>query len=144
MTGRPRSILIFERLFLASMIGSLIGFVLSYGAIADAIAAERDLVRIGISPASAVAFFVVTTAIWLLLYWLVAHRASNAAKWVLTVLTGLGLLMIPTTLASEANFAMFFSLMVTALGVGAVLFLFRPDAREWLQGRSSPGESDAF
>ncbi len=144
MTGRPRSILIFERLFLASMIGSLIGFALSYGAIADAIAAERDLVRIGISPASAVAFFVVTTAIWLLLYWLVAHRASNAAKWVLTVLTGLGLLMIPTTLASEANFAMFFSLMVTALGVGAVLFLFRPDAREWLQGRSSPGESDAF
>lgn len=144
MTGRPRSILIFERLFLTSMIGSIIGFVLSYEAIADAIEAERDLVRVGISPASAIAFFVLTTAIWLLLYWLVAYRASNAARWVLTVLTGCGVLMIPLTLASEANFAMFFSLMVTALGVGAVLALFRPDARDWLEGSSSLGDTDVF
>ncbi|NTZ43591.1 hypothetical protein G7A66_10955 [Altererythrobacter sp. SALINAS58] len=144
MTGRPRSILIFERLFLASMIGSIIGFVLSYDAIADAIGAEPDLVRVGISPASAIAFFALTTAIWLLLYWLVAHRASNAAKWVLTVLTGLGLLMVPLTLASEANFAMFFSLMVTALGVGAVLALFRPDARDWLEGGSGVEDADTY
>lgn len=144
MTGRPRSILIFERLFLASMIGSIIGFILSYDAIADAIEAEPDLVKVGISPASAIAFFALTTAIWLLLYWLVAHRASNVAKWVIALLTGLGLLMIPLTLASEANFAMFFSLMVTALGVGAVMALFRPDAREWLEGGSGVGDTDTY
>ena len=70
---------------------------------------------------------------------LIAHRASNAAKWILVVFTVIGVLLALPGLAGPWNSTLALSLMVYALEVLAVVYLFRPDARAWLDGK---GQAD--
>ncbi len=85
-------------------------------------------------------------AVSLLLWFLIARRASNIAKWILTALTALGLLWLPGTLANARAMGaleLLLVLVITVLQLVAIWFLFRPDARAWLEGKA-PVDPQAF
>lgn len=79
-------------------------------------------------------------AVSLLLWFMIARRASNIAKWILIALTALGLLWLPGTVASaKAMGPLTLGLVIasTVLQIVAIWYLFQPDARDWLEGKRS-------
>ncbi len=136
---RPSSIVMFERLFLASLAISVVNFFVGYDAMVASVEREPTLSAVGVGEGAAVAAFVIGLAIYLLLWFLIARKASNVAKWVLVVLLALSVLSLLSTLAS--SFALtattLLGLAVYALEIAAVVFLFRDDAKAWLKGEAA-------
>lgn len=133
---RPASILMFERLFLASVALSVIGFLVSYEAAMEQLAGEPAVVDMGFGVELVVGLMVLMTAIYLLLWFLIAHKASTVAKWILIVFTVLGLAAFAVTLAVATvpwDLATMLNLAVYALDIAALVFLFRDDARAWFR-----------
>ena len=59
-------------------------------------------------------------------------RASNLAKWVLTVIVLLGLSALPRSFALQSGAELVIVVAGSLLALAAVVFLFLPDARNWL------------
>lgn len=145
---RPRSIVQFDRFFLIYMAASLLGSFLSYSSVQNQLASDPATAALGMG----VGFYIISMAIGFgisfLLWWLISRRASNVAKWILTVLTAIGVLMVPMTVIGPGVDAAIVSttFVTTALSVVAVYFLFRRDAREWLisKGKAGPVDPDVF
>jgi hypothetical protein len=135
---RPQSVLMFERLFLASLAGSLLGFVLTYDEIMGALANDPALREIGLGSGFILGVTAGGYALYLLLWYLIAYRASNVAKWILVVFTVIGVLAMVPSLAGPWGAMQLLSLAVCALEVAAVVYLFRADAVAWLKGEAPP------
>ena len=135
---RPQSILMFERLFLASLAGSLLGFVLTYDEVMGTLANDPALREIGLGSGFILGVTAGGYALYLLLWYLIAYRASNVAKWILVVLTVIGVLAMVPSLAGPWGAMQLLSLAVCALEVAAVVYLFRADAVAWLKGEAPP------
>lgn len=137
---RPRSIIWFERLFLAAMLFGLMNSANNWPRIRAQMAAVPNG---GVLPDW---FLPVMTAIGiginLLLWYFIARRRSVVAKWILTVLMAFGAfgmlgmyqnvqrgVMAPDTAVLSA--------LLFLLQIVAVIFLFRPDARLWFDRKSS-------
>ena len=132
---RPHAIVMFERLFLASLVLGALGVLLSYGKLTELAANDPGMRQLGLGTGFLVGIMVASYAIYLLLWYLIAHRASNAAKWILVVFTVLGVLFALPGLSGTWDSSFAISLVVYALEVLAVVYLFRPDAKEWLAGK---------
>ncbi|WP_132468617.1 hypothetical protein [Novosphingobium sp. ST904] len=120
---RPYSMVKFDRFYLGSLV---LGVV-------NALLAARDTLS-AVSVGFVLGVQAFSMALMILLWFLISRRANNAAKWVLTVLTAIGLLvMIPTLpiLAAGSALDLIFMAAVTALQVTAVVNLFRADSRAW-------------
>lgn len=131
----------FTRLFLASL------------AVAAALAAAtfRDLKRALIQQDPAMGslgdgVLVLSIALglgaMLLLWFLIARRASNLAKWVLVALTALSIaLQLPKLgpIVAQLDAVAVLSLLAAATQLYAIAQLFRADAVAWLT-REGPGE----
>ena len=131
---RPPSIVMFERLFLASLALSVIGFVVSYDAAMEQLAAEPVMESLGLGAGLVIGTMVFVTAIYLLLWFLIAHKASVVAKWILVVFTAIGVASFVTTLAIATipwDPAALLGVVMYALEIAAVVFLFRDDAKAW-------------
>ncbi|KTT70003.1 hypothetical protein [Sphingomonas endophytica] len=130
---RPPSIVRFERLYLASFLVGLIGWAVSWQGTADRLAVNATTAPFGwLLPAA----LLVSSAITLGLWYLVARRASLAAKWAVTVLTGLATLrfLVNVTVVLRGSvpvLALLLSLIILTLGIVATIQLFRPDAQSW-------------
>jgi uncharacterized membrane protein len=136
-TMRPQSITTFERLYLAGIAVSIVGFVLDFNKLAGATVSGTP-----VNPAIVIAGFGISIAIYLLLWFLVAKKASNIARWVVVVVFILGLAGLPVALSPPFGLTKVLSLLLTALHFAAIVFLFRKDASDWLaqKGNSSTGE----
>lgn len=142
--GRPPSIVSFERLYLGSFAVSLIGWAFSWQQTADRLAIDPKTASFGWLLPAALLF---SCAITLTLWYLIARRASAAAKWVVTVLTGLAVVRFALNLMVVAGgkvpvTAVLLSAAITVLGVAAVVQLFRADARVWFGEGLEPGEEE--
>jgi hypothetical protein len=76
------------------------------------------------------------------LWYFVVHRASTIAKWILVLLTGLGLVWAQSSLrVAERMGAGYLAVfvLILVLQIVSVAFLFAPDARAWL-GRRHPAD----
>jgi hypothetical protein len=132
----------FERLFLASLVLSVVTFVISYDATMNELAGEPSMVRLGLGSEILIGAMVVSTAIYLLLWFLIARKASNLAKWFLVVFTALGVASLVYSLATGGLATDLNAMLGTAyyvLAVSALAFLFKPDAVAWLGGESAAG-----
>ena len=134
---RPPSIIMFERLFLASLALSALSFALSYDSLIEQLAREPGLVELGLGSGFVIGTAVVGYAIYLLLWFLIARKASNVAKWVLVVFLALGLISLLGALAGPWGLTMLIGLAVYALEIAAAVYLFRPDAAAWLKGKAA-------
>lgn len=145
----PVSIKRFSQLYLASIALSAINSVLTFGHQRDVLA--RNPQTAGLGDGFLIASVVFGAVVAIVLWYFVVNRASTIAKWILVLLTGLGLLWAPSSLRvaermGTAYLAMF--VLILILQVAAVAFLFAPDARAWLGRRHAAddladGESPA-
>lgn len=136
---RPNSILMFERLFLASLAGSLLGTVLTFDEVVNSVGADPALRNVGLGGGFVVGVMVVSFAVYLLLWYLIAHKASNVAKWILVVFIAIGVIMAVPSLAGPFGAMQYLGLAICALQVAAVVFLFRADAAAWFNGDRPAG-----
>ena len=135
---RPQSILNFERFYLGSLALGVLNYFLSYDAVIADLAADPVLEEMGLA---SFGFALIMTAfawaIALVFWYFIARRASNIAKWILVVMTGLGLLYIPTSLTAMGFVTAAITLVITALQLVALYFLFRADAKRWLESKGN-------
>lgn len=129
---RPASIRKFEILFLASLLTGLIGTLISWNATLAQFRAGAGGVEL--SPAILIGVLAVIYAIMLLLWYLIARRASKIAKWILVVFTLISLIGIPALFSPPFTLSKGIELLSNLLQVAAVVFLFLPDARVWFAG----------
>ena len=76
---------------------------------------------------------------------LIARRASNITKWVLVVITVLGVIGTVPLLIAQGQSNLGYSLIVSlvfVLQLIAIAYLFRRDAAEWLKSRGQHGVVD--
>lgn len=133
---RPPSIVMFERLFLASLVLSVVSFITGYDAMTEQMASEPVLQQVGIGSGIMIGSMVISLAIYLLLWFLIARKASSVAKWILVVFTGLGIASLAYAFATAGmawDLNALLSLAYYVLGVTAVVFLFKPDAEAWFK-----------
>ena len=143
---RPKSIIIFDRLFLAVLALSLVNGALSYVAFGQRFQSDPALASSG---SFAGPLMIVSLAfgfgISLLLWFFISRRASDVAKWILVAFTAFGVLGVVQNLRQPMFSPGLLAATVglTALQVAAVYFLFRPDARAWFAG-TAPVDPTVF
>ena len=130
---RPRSIVLYERVFLAMMVAGIVAAVVGW---------DRQLAALERQPGVAamatgvLAFtLAVSTLVYVLLWYFIARRASVVAKWiyvVLVVLSAGNLLreMLANGMRTDIVAAM--NVIGLVLMLTSAALLFRRDAREWL------------
>ena len=137
---RPPSIVLFDRMFLASLIIGVINAVLSFDSMQAELAANPDTAALGWGSGMVIAIIAFSLLIPLLLWYLIAYRASGIAKWILVVLTVGGLLFMGIDLENLLSLATIGTLVVTVLQLVAIVMLFRPDAKSWFDGGAGPDD----
>jgi hypothetical protein len=141
---RPQSIVMFERLFLASLVLSVLSYFLSYDALVAQIEREPGATQLGLGGGFLIGSMVVGIAIYLLLWFLIARKASSVAKWILVVFVALGLAFsVPAALAGPWDLALILGFVVYGLEVAALVYLFQSDAAAWFRGET-PSDPAAF
>ncbi|HEU4652096.1 MAG TPA: hypothetical protein VFS49_11850 [Croceibacterium sp.] len=131
---RPESVVMFERLFLLSLALSAGTLVVGYDDMMRAVLSDPSMRQLGFGSGLIIGMIVASFAVYLLLWWLIARRASSVAKWTLVVFVALGLVSLPAVLAGPMSVLLLLNLAVYALEVAAVVFLFRADAKAWFRG----------
>jgi hypothetical protein len=145
---RPTSIVQFERFYLGALVVGLVNNALNWSRTQAMLAADPNVAAAGAGFGSGfmMVTIVASLAISLLLWYFVAKRGSNIAKWIVTVLTGLGLISVLFsigTMLSMGILATALGLVALGMQVYAVYMLFRPDAVAWLEGKG-PTNTDIF
>lgn len=143
---KPDSIVRFDRFFLGSLALGLINSVVSFQRSQAMLEADPATAELGFGSGFLISIILFSLGIPLLLWFLISRRASNVAKWILVILTALGLLfMIPMAgeILSGGLLENGLTLGVTGLQLIAIYFLFQRDARDWLESKGQGGPPDA-
>ena len=141
---RPASIVLFEKLYLLSIVVSAIGLALGWDQMVAA-AGARPGMPAGTQQGLVIGSVVFTFLIAFVLLYFIARRASNIAKWVFVVLAAYGVFAFVTGL-STAGLTADAAFLVNALSLALTLYcawlLFRPDAKAWFEAKPSDGPAD--
>lgn len=138
---RPTSIVLFERLFLLSLAIALVNGFLQYDALVAQVGNDPALAQLGWGSGAILVVMAISLLIPLLLWYFIARRASNIAKWILVVMMLLGLLFVNLDAGQLGSLAGIASLAVTILQLVAIVLLFRADARAWLSDDADDAEA---
>jgi hypothetical protein len=130
---RPASINTFERLYLAGLALSLVGWIVDWPLMQARLAANPQFAQFGWMPA---VMMVLSITVSLLLWYFAARRGSVVAKWIVVVFAAvvalLFLINLPAALGGATGAAsLVLSVATTGLRVAAAAMLFRADARAW-------------
>lgn len=134
---RPQSITIFERLFFTGLAVSIANFAMTFSSMSEATVAG-----LSVTTTPLIAGFCIGTAIYLLLWYFIARRASNIARWVLAVVFTIGLVGLPSIIAPPMGQTKLLALAVTVLHLVAIISLFQKSASAWLAGKKSSATLD--
>lgn len=140
---RPRSIELFEKLYLGAAGVGLLNALVNYGAL------REQAVATGTAAATPLLGAAIGLGINLLFWFFIARRASNVAKWIMTVMTALGLVSLGlmwSVLGAYGPVYLTLNAVTTALQVAALVCLFRADAAAWLKskGKDAPIDPTVF
>ena len=141
---RPQSIQLFEKVYLASIAIGLVNAVLSWSQV-DAMLADPRMQAAGVGTGTLVLGVVIGILVPLLLWYFIARRASNVAKWIYVVLTAVGLFGFLSALANPMAPKGLITLLgaaATGLQVYGAWLLFRPDAAAWFESKGADGPGD--
>lgn len=137
---RPHSIVLFEKVFFASLAVQLVSTVLSWSQV-DAMIDDPAVRAAGIGGGAVAFSMLLGFLLPLLLWYFIARRASNVAKWIFVVLVALSLLPLLSALLNPLvpkGILTIVAVIGTALQVYAAWLLFKPDAKAWLEGGARP------
>jgi hypothetical protein len=141
---RPQSIETFEKVYLGAIAVGLVNTVLSWSQV-DAMLADPRMQAAGLGTGTLIFGLVVGILIPLLLWYFIARRASNVAKWIYVVLTALGLFAFLSSLANPLvpkGLITLLGALAIVLQVYGAWLLFRPDAAAWLKSKGTDGPGD--
>jgi len=136
---RPPSIILFERLLWASFAISVVTTYLAWNDMMAEIEREAVGMRSSTAIGLTVVILAITLAILLALWYAIARRGSNVAKWIYVVLTAIGTLQTIASLFQPNSLSGLWlgtTLLATALSVASAAVLFRADAVAWLTGKA--------
>lgn len=132
---RPSSIVRFDRLYLASIAVGLVGNILEWPLTMARLAENPDTAALGATATVAAGGMIaVGVVIALLLWFFIARRGSNVAKWILVVFTVFAIGSLAVGFSSGAvifDAGGIVRIVAVALQTAAVVLLFRPDAATW-------------
>ncbi len=145
---RPKSITLFERFYLASLVIMVINFFWSFDTMVAQIQRDPAMGPLGWGAGAVIAIFAVSLAISLLLWFFAARRRSVIAKWILVIFAMIGVWSLSSTFAAISSAQLIAPLLVTVLQIAATILLFRADAKPWFAGNKpwfagkGPDEAD--
>lgn len=148
---RPQSIVRFEQAYLGATLLWLVNLAQGWSTRLDSV--NRNPAFAGnpqmaeLAQTMMIGTTIVMLALWLLLWYFTARRASVVAKWVVVVLFGVSVLGLPFTLMSypvTGALGTALSLGTFALTAWSVWLLFRPDAQRWFAGEDTQADSTPF
>lgn len=139
---RPSSIVTFDRLYLVATGLGLVNSFMSIDRLQAQIEAMPQLRALQAGPSIAYFSVALSVLIPLLLWFLVAHRASVVAKWVLVAWTALAIANLLPKLGLDGGLGVLMNLAVEALRVVALSFLFRADAKAWFAGGNLDADAE--
>ena len=145
---RPQSIELFEKVYLGAIAIGLVNTALSWSQV-NAMLADPRMQAAGVGNGTLAFGLVIGILLPLLLWYFIARRASNIAKWIYVVLTALGLFGFLSALANPMvvkGLVTLLGAVATGLQVYGAWLLFRPDAAAWLEskGADGPGDPETF
>lgn len=145
---RPRPITMFHRLLIGVMIISLVQSAMSWTASQDVLQANPETRFLG-SWWFLLGVSLISYGIYALIWFKIVARASNAARWVFTVLTVMSLISVPLNLSNAASglispiTAVLMVLSVLAQ-LAAAVCLFLPESRRWFANRGAVADPVVF
>lgn len=128
---RPKSIGLFDRLFLFSLAIGLLSTFLDFDKIEEKLRADPAMASLGLGSGAAIGAIAFVFGISILLWYLVAYRASNVAKWILVIFVAVGAVLLVFNLGQVWALANILSAIGKLIEIAAIAFLFRPDAKAW-------------
>jgi len=131
---RPASIVTFDRLYLVAIGLGLVPSLLSIDNTRALIAANPAARALNAVDSMVYASIGLSIVIPLALWFLIAHRASVVAKWILVGFTALVLINMALNqreAGAVAGLGILLTLAIEAMRVVAITFLFRTDAKAW-------------
>jgi hypothetical protein len=131
---RPASINRFDQLYLGALALGIINTIIAYDETMAQLEADPAVAAVGMAgPGFIIGVSAFSFGISLLLWYFIARRASTVAKWILVVFTVIGLIGIPFALITTPLMQSIITLVIAAMQVAALWFLFRPDAKAWFE-----------
>jgi len=131
---RPQSLVWFDRLYLGAVGIGVVSGVLNFSD------SQKLLAKNGSTAVLGSSFLFITLgfswAISLLIWYFISRRGSNIARWIWTVMMGFSLLSLPVLFTQSVSgvlpgWRLAITLVTYGLNIGALVFLFRPDAQLW-------------
>lgn len=130
---RPKSIILFERLFFASLALGVLNSIVSWDHGQQLLAADPSTAALGTD--FQIFVLLLTWGFMLLFWYFIARRASNIAKRIFIVLFGLGLIAMPFSIVQYPPLVITVMLIMTVIQAYALYFLFPLDAKEWFAAK---------
>lgn len=138
---RPKSIVMFERVVLISLLLGIFNAFLMWDRLSADAAAQ------GMTSGTLITVQAITTAIYLLLIWFIARKASPVAKWIYVVLTVLGVLLALAGMGQTMTMGTA-SIIITVIQYILLIFsvwlLFKPDAKAWFADGREEVSTDSY
>ncbi|MFL9841766.1 hypothetical protein ABS767_12390 [Sphingomonas sp. ST-64] len=138
---RPKSIVRFEQAYLGSIIVWAIGLATGWGSRTQMIETNPAFAgnpqMLGLAQTVMIGFSLFMLALWLLLWYFTARKASEVTKWIIVAFFALSVVGLPFALMAYERAGLLatgLTLLMFALNAYAVWMLFQPDARTWFNG----------
>jgi hypothetical protein len=142
--NRPASIVLFEKLYLVVIVIGIVGVGLSWNSL-SAMAGNQPGVPESAAQGILIGALAFGFLVPLLLLYFIARRASNVAKWIFVVLTAFSVYSFITTISNPAvpkGVLLAINAVNLLLTLYCAWLLFKPDAKAWLESRSTDGSAD--
>ena len=128
---KPQSIQMFDRLYLGALALGVLNSAFFFEDMMAMLEADPAVAEAGFGAGFFIATMAMGIAISLLLWFFTSPKRSVIAKWILVVLTAIGIVQVPFSLQDLPTPQIVTTLIITAMQLGAVIFLFRSDAKAW-------------
>lgn len=142
---RPRSMILFDRVFWVTMGLTVFNGVYSYQAIQERVLREQAVSGINLGSGFIGWTLGISLLFNLLIWFFISRKASDVARWIWVAVTGLGLLAAPTSLNTVFGESTLRGLILTALWLLQLIltyFLFTRESREWFARKGGPSPVD--
>lgn len=133
----PISIVWFERLYIGSIFLAVIQAVLDWASFSNELEFSSDMFGSGVELVVSV-FLIALAAILVVgltfcLWFYIVKRPRALAKWAFVILFGFDVFALPFFVMEYTSLEMLITIAVMILDIGAIILLFRPDAKRWFE-----------
>jgi hypothetical protein len=145
---RPQSIILFERIYLATVAIGVVTGIWSWLHWSELMPPGMPAAMAGIMPVIMGVSLAFGIGIDLLLWYFIARRGSNVAKWIFILFFALAILGVVRGLfVTSVHISVFrhlISVIELSMQAVCVWLVFRPDTTRWFRGEPSDDLHDIF